>query len=47
VQSVREDPDLLGGSLPVGAHEVLREADEWIRGRAGPGSQVWSAICAN
>jgi len=35
VQAVREDPDLLAAAYLFGAHEVLRDADEWIRGRAG------------
>ena len=36
VRSVREAPDLLAAAYLFGAHEVLRDADEWVRGRAGP-----------
>jgi GTP pyrophosphokinase len=36
VRSVREDPDLLAAAYLFGAHDVLRDADDWIRGRAGP-----------
>jgi GTP pyrophosphokinase len=35
VQSVREDPDLMAAAVLFGAHDVLRDADEWVRGRAG------------
>ena len=35
VRSVREAPDLLAAAYLFGAHEVLRDADEWVRGRAG------------
>ena len=35
VRSVREDPDLLAAAYLFGAHDVLREAEDWIRGRAG------------
>jgi GTP pyrophosphokinase len=35
VCSVREAPDLLAAAYLFGAHEVLRDADEWVRSRAG------------
>jgi GTP pyrophosphokinase len=35
VRSVHEDPDLLAAAYLFGAHEVLRDADEWVRSRAG------------
>ncbi|MBV8210259.1 MAG: bifunctional (p)ppGpp synthetase/guanosine-3',5'-bis(diphosphate) 3'-pyrophosphohydrolase [Burkholderiaceae bacterium] len=35
VQSIRGAPDLLAAAYLFGAHEVLRNADEWIRTRAG------------
>jgi GTP pyrophosphokinase len=35
VQSVRGDADLLAAAYLFGAHEVLRDADEWVRSRAG------------
>jgi len=35
VQSIRGAPDLLAAAYLFGAHEVLRNADEWIRARAG------------
>ncbi len=40
VGSVREDPDLLAAACLFGAHDVLREAEEWIRSRAGPAVSV-------
>ena len=35
VRSVREDPDLLAAAYLFGAHDVLRDAEEWVRSRAG------------
>ena len=35
VRSIREDPDLLATAYLFGAHDVLRDADDWIRSRAG------------
>ena len=35
VQSVRGDTDLLAASYLFGAHDVLRDAEEWVRSRAG------------
>lgn len=35
VQPLRDDPDLLAAAWLFGAHEVLRDADEWLRARFG------------
>jgi GTP pyrophosphokinase len=35
VRSIRGDPDLLAAAYLFGAHDVLRDAEEWIRSRAG------------
>jgi GTP pyrophosphokinase len=35
VQSIRGDADLLAAAYLFGAHDVLRDAEEWVRGRAG------------
>jgi GTP pyrophosphokinase len=35
VRSLRADPDLLAAAYLFGAHDVLRDAEEWVRSRAG------------
>ena len=35
VRSIRAAPDLLAAAYLFGAHEVLRDAEEWVRSRAG------------
>jgi GTP pyrophosphokinase len=40
VRSIRADPDLLAAAYLFGAHDVLRDADEWVRSRAGGGVAV-------
>ncbi|HEX4599370.1 MAG TPA: bifunctional (p)ppGpp synthetase/guanosine-3',5'-bis(diphosphate) 3'-pyrophosphohydrolase, partial [Burkholderiaceae bacterium] len=35
VQSIRGAPDLLTAAYLFGAHDVLRDAEEWVRSRAG------------
>ena len=35
VRSIRADPDLLAAAYLFGAHDVLRDAEEWVRSRAG------------
>jgi len=35
VRELRADPDLLAASYLFGAHDVLRNADDWLRGRFG------------
>jgi GTP pyrophosphokinase len=35
VQSIRGDADLLVAAYLFGAHDVLRDAEDWVRGRAG------------
>ena len=35
VRSIRGDPDLLVAAYLFGAHDVLRDAEEWVRSRAG------------
>jgi GTP pyrophosphokinase len=37
VRALRDDPDLLAAAYLFGAHDVLRDADEWLRSRFGPG----------
>jgi GTP pyrophosphokinase len=36
VRPLRDDPDLLAAAYLFGAHDVLRDADEWLRARFGP-----------
>ncbi|GAB4464163.1 MAG: bifunctional (p)ppGpp synthetase/guanosine-3',5'-bis(diphosphate) 3'-pyrophosphohydrolase [Burkholderiaceae bacterium] len=35
VRPLRDDPDLLAAAYLFGAHDVLRDADEWLRARFG------------
>lgn len=35
VRPLRDDPDLLAAAWLFGAHEVLRDADDWLRARFG------------
>jgi GTP pyrophosphokinase len=35
VQPLRADPDLLAAAYLFGAHDVLRDADDWLRARCG------------
>jgi len=35
VQTVRQDHDLMAAAYLFAAHDVLRDAEEWLRGRAG------------
>src|SRR5436853_3287258 len=35
VRELRDDADLLAAAYLFGAHEVLRDADEWLRSRFG------------
>jgi GTP pyrophosphokinase len=35
VRELRADPDLLAASYLFGVHDVLRDADDWLRGRFG------------
>ena len=35
IRSVHEDPELMAAAYLFGAHDVLRDAAEWIRNRAG------------
>ena len=36
VRELRADPDLLAAAYLFGIHDVLRDADDWLRGRFGP-----------
>ena len=36
VGELRADPDLLAAAYLFGIHDVLRDADDWLRGRFGP-----------
>ena len=36
VRQLRADPDLLAAAHLFGIHDVLRDADDWLRGRFGP-----------
>ncbi len=36
VRQLRADPDLLAAARLFGIHDVLRDADDWLRGRFGP-----------
>ncbi len=36
VRELRADPDLLAAAYLFGIHEVLRDADDWLRSRFGP-----------
>jgi GTP pyrophosphokinase len=35
VQPLRDDPDLIAAAYLFGAHDVLRDADDWLRSRFG------------
>ncbi|MGZ8982279.1 MAG: RelA/SpoT family protein, partial [Burkholderiaceae bacterium] len=37
VRTLRSDPDLLAAAYLFGVYDVLREPDEWLRSRFGPG----------
>jgi GTP pyrophosphokinase len=36
VREVRDDPDLVAAAYLFGAHDVLRDPEEWLRSRFGP-----------
>jgi GTP pyrophosphokinase len=36
VHEVRDDPDLIAAAYLFGAHDVLRDPEEWLRSRFGP-----------
>lgn len=36
VRPLRDDPDLLAAAYLFGAHDVLRDPDDWLRARFGP-----------
>ena len=46
VRSIGGDPDLLAAAYLFGAHDVLRDSEDWVRSRAGAAVDAHGCSCA-